>query len=85
MHIDRNGISLVVGDWVLFEEAPEVLLRDLPPEDQAEIKLQANVPMQVVAFDDYGFAEMEFIGKNGGTFHTIWVEPKYIIKVNASD
>jgi hypothetical protein len=81
---DTNGNRIIKGDWVLFEEAPEVLLSDLPSKDQTAIKLQAKVPMQIVDFDQYGYVELEFIGNNDGRFHTIWIEPKYLFKIENS-
>lgn len=80
--VDSHGALIKEGDWVMFTDAPVSLLRGLPDEDQAAIRLQAGKTMQIVGFDKYGYVEMEFTGPRG-TYHTIWVEPKNLFKVKA--
>ena len=77
--VDAEGKSLGVGDTVLFKKAPENLLRDLPADAQSAIVKQIGKRMKVIAFDDYGYAEMEFKSADGA-FRTIWVETKELYK-----
>lgn len=78
--LDAKGNTITVGDRVLFMRAPETLLSGLPLEDQEAIKTQEGKTMEIVGFDSYGHAEMEFTAENG-TIHTIWVEPAKLFKV----
>jgi hypothetical protein len=78
--IDANGDALTEGDKVLFKQAPETLLHGLLQEDQNAIKAQEGRPLEIIGFDKYGHAEMEFTAADGG-MHTIWVEPHNLFKV----
>jgi hypothetical protein len=56
------------------------LIVGLPEEEQRDIKAQEGKTMKVIGFDDYGYAEMEFISASQ-RIHTIWVQPKELLKV----
>lgn len=78
--VDQNGNKIEVGDTVLYEEAPVSLLRNLPAEDQEAIKFQAGKPMEILAFDQYGYVELEFFASDGA-IHTIWIQPEFLYKI----
>lgn len=79
--IDANGNALIEGDRVMFKNAPEKLIHGLPLEDQTAIQAQAGKRMEIMGFDSYGHAEMDFTSADG-VMHKIWVEPKELFKLN---
>jgi hypothetical protein len=56
---------------------PRGFVDDLPDEDQRALLEQVGKPVVLNGYDEDGRAELEFADR-AGTFHTIWVEPKFI-------
>ncbi len=75
----QTSNSLCVGDMVLVNEIPGTLLAGLPIEDQVAISLQKGKIVELLGFDDYGFAELDFFD-DSGNLHTIWIEPTALEK-----
>ena len=71
--------NLLIGDRVVVNEIPDALLAGLPLVDQLAISSQKGKIIELVGFDEYGFAELDFIDDNGN-FHTIWIAPTALIK-----
>jgi hypothetical protein len=65
------------GQKAILTELPPGFLDDLPEEDQKAILDIVGKPIRFVGFDDLGQAELEFREANG-TFHFIYVAPKFI-------
>lgn len=76
---DCNRLPLVVGDDVVIVTTPEQLLEGLPDEDQTAILAQVGQTLKVSGFDEYGYAEIEFVDAKG-IAHTIWIEPRCLLK-----
>jgi hypothetical protein len=83
--IDIEGKEMVVGDHVSITRVPTQLLDGLPAEDQRAISSQVGKTVALSGFDERGFAEIEFeyvTDLHETTFHTIWVEPNCLRKVD---
>lgn len=65
------------GDTVKLVAIPPGLLGGLPESDQQAIASIVGRPVALVAYDDDGRAELEFIDSEG-TYHSIWVHPRFI-------
>jgi hypothetical protein len=77
--VDAHGKAIQTGDPVVLRDVPDQLLDGLPEEEQKAIRAQKNRTLKVVAFDESGYAELEFTDA-GGMLHTIWVEPRCLEK-----
>jgi len=82
--LDKEGNTLLIDDWVIYETAPTSLLKNLPASDQAAIKKQELKPIKIIGFDAYGHAELEFLDEQG-ILHSIWIDAKTILKVNLEE
>ena len=65
------------GDRVILAGLPPYFVDDLPEEDQRAILRRVGKPIRLSGYDEDGRAELEFREKNG-TYHTIWVDSKFI-------
>jgi hypothetical protein len=65
------------GQKAILTALPTGFLDDLPEEDQRAISAVVGTPIRLLGFDDVGRAELEFQEQNG-TFHTIFVDRKFI-------
>ncbi len=76
--LDQTGKTIVVGAKVKLIKAPSWLIAGLPVEDIAAIEFITGKAVEVVGFDSYGHAELDFTDQSGN-FHSIWVEPACLL------
>ncbi len=72
-----------VGDRVRLLILEDWFFKDIPTGDVAFLKSCIGRETQVLGFDDYGHAELEFVKSNiVGDYrsHTVWVEQSWIEK-----
>lgn len=69
---DMNGTSINVGDFVVFCNASDNLLRGLPDEEQHTIKSMVGHSFEVQGFDEHG--NIELCLEYGDEVHFIWVD-----------
>lgn len=81
---DSKKLRLTTGTKVLLLGIPRGFLNDLPIEDQRAIKAAIKRPMEFIAYDSDGRAELEF-NDSAGVFHTIYVDHAYVRRLKASD
>ena len=62
---------------VILNALPPGFIDDLPHEDQQALLEAISKPVAFQGYDEDGRAELEFKDREG-TFHTIYVDPKFI-------
>jgi hypothetical protein len=65
---------------VVLIRVPSGFTDDLPKEDQKAIPKLIGKPAELVGYDTYGRAELEYVESNESG-RTIWVKPSFIRRV----
>jgi hypothetical protein len=66
------------GQMVLLVGLPSGFLDDLPDEDQRAIAEMVGKPILLSEYDEDGRAVLELTEADGGTGHTIYLDPSFI-------
>jgi len=66
------------GRKVILTSLPLGFIDDLPAEDQRALLATVGKSIALNRYDEDGRAELEFVDREG-VFHTIWVDPKFIV------
>lgn len=75
--------ALQIGDRVRLLKLDEWFFKDIPTDDVEFLKFCIGRETELLGFDDYGHAELEFVrSETGKDFksHTVWVDQKWIEK-----
>ena len=80
----RATKPLKPGNKAVLVKAARGFIDDLPDEAQKAISEIVGKPITFNGHDELGQAELEFRERNG-TFHTIWVRPEFVRRVNVLD
>lgn len=66
------------GEMVLLVGLPSGFLDDLPEEEQRALREMVGKPILLSEYDEHGQAVLEFTEADGGTGHTIYLDPRFI-------
>jgi len=72
------------GDRVRLLKLEDWFFKDIPADDVAFLKARVGEVSEIIGFDDYGHAELEFERPEPeGSYrsHTIWIDQDWIEKV----
>jgi len=76
---DRNGMRIAVGDKVRIVGIPDLSSMSAASRSECLPAFQHLVGKykRIVAFDEYGCAELNFAVRRGDArgWHTVWLEP----------
>jgi len=75
---DQLGREIQVGDWVRLVFIPPDIA-NMPAETRSVFRKALGKTFKIEEFNEYGLAELD-LHKKLGEFHTIWVEPEYLIR-----
>ncbi len=78
---DINGAPIGTGDIVELCEIPTALIQGLPDDDVRDIEVQVGATLEVMGFDRFGNAELQF-QSSADTWHTIFVQCQCLRKIN---
>ena len=81
---DRPAGAFVVGDRVRLVKLEDWFYRDIPDSDGAFLRSCIGRATELIGFDAYGHAELEFerpTAGHGMRWHTVWVDTSWIEKV----
>lgn len=74
-----------IGDRVRLLKLEDWFFNGIPADEVNFLKSCVGSATDIIGFDDYGHAELEFAASNQGEgrccLHTIWVEQSWIERV----
>lgn len=76
--------SFQVGDRVRLLKLEEWFFKNIEDDDMVFLKSCIGQETELLGFDDYGHAELEFVRSSTGEdylSHTVWVDQGWIEKV----
>ncbi len=77
-------MRLEVGDRVRLLKLEDWFFDGIPAEDVEFLRSCVGRATELIGFDEYGHAELEFVRSAGDRdyrSHTVWVDPRWVEKV----